>query len=78
MALRASEADSEWDFTHNARSFMHMIHFTFNPTEAVLLYGIIANQSIRASLKLHTKLESARKWHHQNILGPCMDFITVF
>ena len=56
MASRANKADSVWEFTHNnAYSFMHVNHFLFHPIKAVLLYGIIADQSNRSLLELHAK-----------------------
>ena len=59
MALRVSEADSVWEFTHNnARSIMHVNHFTFHPLTAVLLYGVIVDQSDWSLLKIHAKPEN--------------------
>ena len=44
------------------------------PIIAVLLYGVITDQSNRSLLKLRTKQEAVHTWYHQNFRGPCMDF----
>ena len=40
-----------------------------------LLHRVIADQSNRSLLELHSKAEVARTCSHDDFLGPCMDFL---
>ena len=62
-------------YPQHVRSNMHANHFTFHPMKAVLLYRVITDQSNRLLLELHTKAEVDCTWCHNNLVGPCMDFL---
>ena len=72
MASRASEArrHCKWICPQQCTFIiMHVNHFMFHPMKAVLLSRVIANQSNRWLLKLHSKSGSGSQLGSQRLSG---------